>query len=1348
MNTLMQTLRFNIHRRLMRNVTLLAFVVLAAGTAVGDLSPEGRRARGRQGFELFASPTLILQGNQFQCGINNIGDVCTAVDISGPSGGVWPLGTSNGYVFNTGMQVAGILSDEAGPWAGDTIGVYMFDASWGNRHGTKLTSIYDSLNPDDLEAWPAEAYVGDPEIFASILLGRKTASQQDSWVQYWEGDPLRNVNRKHPLGVKFTQRSMSWNYPSGNESVIYFIFEIENVTADPEFQRLNEQFFFGGDPALPDGGWAIEDMYASFGTDMDVGDATLNFSTAILPFDAGISYVGTFHDQFFRYPPAVFYPPFFTATPGLVGIKYLKSPTDPATGEEVGLTLFSITQNPGSPPIDFPDPSGDTQLWRYLSGQLDAGKGDGSCNVQAEIATANPVTTKRSVCYVSQRRADTRFYQASGPFDLDAGQSGEIVVAYIAAPTVETMPDGTGSGIVPDPANANRNPPGFPSFHPGFTSHRGCDVNGTNCSVTLSTTENAVLPIEKGAGWVQYEGAPPSGSVYPSAVEHPSNKIEQYDVSVVPGSFLARALVAQSVFDNKFLLGFPPEPPVFYLIPGDDQVTVIWEPSSTETSGDPFYEIAGDSESALYNPNYRRLDVEGYRVWRSTTVGGAELIAQFDHADTQFLDHTCETVHPEEDVGVLMPRPDVGDSVPVVGYAAGEICPFDEDNPITRPIDGRLVFNNGGAGGPPGGGVARNPAAAVVDTAVLADRVTGPVEPLRDTGVPFVYVDTDVYDNFTYFYSVTAFDLNSMASGPHTLRSVQVSQSVTPRADAPNLVTPDLQMFVAGDDGEPLDTEGFLPVIDAESGTFASPFPPTDATAASVDPLIASLLPQYHLTGRIDSVVPVFSLGSSFGTPTEDCSRGGDPFHTCLKLYLTVDGGEEPSNEVVDVYNPWWGAFGEQPLPQEAQLLDAEVVFDPDALDAFGFPPTLSGEARLTAEFNEAINNSAAAGAQNRRFGVIHGGSRWFDGADENTSDPARYIRVGHLSGVDTVWAPIAYAPVDAGAPVSCGGGFGCSHFEKQCFERALAKLGRAADVSFAWNGGTFGEVLDITHGVEVPFAPKVRASWGFLTTDANSNGFIDWNDFNYLDPALEIIRDGVGGGECGGADAGGFVPVGPSVDLVDAPSIVPTSTDGIADGQNFYDGLSQTGQGFGLYVNGERYIFELASLPADGTVWTLRTYSGYVNSDEASFDTADPRGYVYDDNATGNGTGSRPALVPGLTFHWMVEESTTLAEAQLSEVHTVPDPYLASSRYDRAPTTKKLMFVNLPPRATIRIYTVSGILVDILNHEDPTDGGRAEWDMRNRNNQFVASAVYFFHVVTPDGDEHVGKFTIINAVQ
>jgi hypothetical protein len=186
--------------------------------------------------------------------------------------------------------------------------------------------------------------------------------------------------------------------------------------------------------------------------------------------------------------------------------------------------------------------------------------------------------------------------------------------------------------------------------------------------------------------------------------------------------------------------------------------------------------------------------------------------------------------------------------------------------------------------------------------------------------------------------------------------------------------------------------------------------------------------------------------------------------------------------------------------------------------------------------------------------------------------------------------------------------------------------------------------------------------------------------------------------------------------------------------------------------VNGERFLFQTATLPAAGTVWTLRTYSGVmgVNPDASAF-TNDPTGYGLSGEAYFGASGhplARSPLIPNLGFQLevTVPGSTALAGApDLTQVHTVPDPYLTTSEYDRGPTTKQLMFVNLPARATVRIYTVTGVLVDVIDHNDPSGGGRAVWDIRNRNNQFVASGVYFFHVVTPDGDEHVGKFTIVN---
>jgi hypothetical protein len=187
------------------------------------------------------------------------------------------------------------------------------------------------------------------------------------------------------------------------------------------------------------------------------------------------------------------------------------------------------------------------------------------------------------------------------------------------------------------------------------------------------------------------------------------------------------------------------------------------------------------------------------------------------------------------------------------------------------------------------------------------------------------------------------------------------------------------------------------------------------------------------------------------------------------------------------------------------------------------------------------------------------------------------------------------------------------------------------------------------------------------------------------------------------------------------------------------------TGQGFGLYISGQRFIFQMAAMPAHRTVWTLRSYSGGISSDAATFDTDDPAGYNYNPTASNRSTG-RPILIPGIVFNWLVEDATNFGgPTDLTLIHTVPDPYLATSQYDLSPSTKQLMFVNMPPVGTIRIYTLTGVLVDIVNHDDITGGGRAVWNLRNRNNQFIASGVYFFHVVTPEGDEHVGKFTVVN---
>jgi hypothetical protein len=177
-------------------------------------------------------------------------------------------------------------------------------------------------------------------------------------------------------------------------------------------------------------------------------------------------------------------------------------------------------------------------------------------------------------------------------------------------------------------------------------------------------------------------------------------------------------------------------------------------------------------------------------------------------------------------------------------------------------------------------------------------------------------------------------------------------------------------------------------------------------------------------------------------------------------------------------------------------------------------------------------------------------------------------------------------------------------------------------------------------------------------------------------------------------------------------------------------------GNGFILYLNGHFFLMQMAALPAAGTVWNARFYSGAITGGAAGGDFA-------------FAPEVRPPAVPGLRAQISYTGSTfdpsSTTAANLARVHTVPDPYYVTNALEATANTKVLKFVNLPAQAIVRIYSLSGVLVNVLTHNDVTGGGDLTWNLRNRNNQFVASGVYFYHVETPDGQAKVGRFTVVN---
>jgi len=112
-----------------------------------------------------------------------------------------------------------------------------------------------------------------------------------------------------------------------------------------------------------------------------------------------------------------------------------------------------------------------------------------------------------------------------------------------------------------------------------------------------------------------------------------------------------------------------------------------------------------------------------------------------------------------------------------------------------------------------------------------------------------------------------------------------------------------------------------------------------------------------------------------------------------------------------------------------------------------------------------------------------------------------------------------------------------------------------------------------------------------------------------------------------------------------------------------------------------------------------------------------------------------------------------------IGKVKVVPNPYRGDVDYNaeilwEAPRDprrnywieedRRIQFVNLPPRCTIRIYTLAGDLVATIEHDNP---GRnyEDWHLTSLVNQAVASGIYLFSVEEhPSGKIQVGKFVII----
>ncbi len=123
-------------------------------------------------------------------------------------------------------------------------------------------------------------------------------------------------------------------------------------------------------------------------------------------------------------------------------------------------------------------------------------------------------------------------------------------------------------------------------------------------------------------------------------------------------------------------------------------------------------------------------------------------------------------------------------------------------------------------------------------------------------------------------------------------------------------------------------------------------------------------------------------------------------------------------------------------------------------------------------------------------------------------------------------------------------------------------------------------------------------------------------------------------------------------------------------------------------------------------------------------------------------------------TFSTKAGGALTTAEQKdlFDKVNVYPNPLFAfnpqtSYVSGSNPDDPFVTFSNLPEVVTVKIFTVSGVLVRTLTQADKTDGVASpflRWNLQNENRLRVASGMYLAIVSSPEFGEKILKFGVV----
>ena len=107
----------------------------------------------------------------------------------------------------------------------------------------------------------------------------------------------------------------------------------------------------------------------------------------------------------------------------------------------------------------------------------------------------------------------------------------------------------------------------------------------------------------------------------------------------------------------------------------------------------------------------------------------------------------------------------------------------------------------------------------------------------------------------------------------------------------------------------------------------------------------------------------------------------------------------------------------------------------------------------------------------------------------------------------------------------------------------------------------------------------------------------------------------------------------------------------------------------------------------------------------------------------------------------------TSAANAETDKINVFPNPYFGMNIRETSRLNKFVTFNHLPASATIRIFTLSGVLVKTITKNDPTQF--TTWNLLNDHNLPVASGIYIVYIDMPSlGKSKILKLALIQEEQ